>query len=280
MTNRLATAYFLVAAMLLASCGGGGGGETATIASQPPSGTGVALVGNTLSLFSPSAPGTFTSVVALSGLDAGYTLATIDYRPATGQLYGIAINGVNGKLYSINAASGLATAVSGTDFSTTLTGTLLGSDFNPLVDRIRLVTETGVNMRVNPITGAIAGTDTPLTLGPSVHAIAYKDNVVGASLTTLYGIDSTAATLVLIGGVNSTPSPNGGVVSTVGALGVTPGPGTDIGFDIAPSDVAYAAITVGAVPNLYKINLATGSAALVGPFAPGTLAVRDLAIVP
>jgi hypothetical protein len=51
-------------------------------------------------------------------------------------------------------------------------------------------------------------------------AAAYVNNFSGSTITTLYGIDTGADRLVLIGGLNGSPSPNGGVVSNVGALGV------------------------------------------------------------
>jgi hypothetical protein len=38
-----------------------------------------------------------------------------------------------------------------------------GFDFNPTVDRIRVVSNTGQNLRLHPVTGVVASTDTPLT---------------------------------------------------------------------------------------------------------------------
>jgi len=246
----------------------------------PPSGTGVALGGSTLHLFSLSAPTTFTDSIAVSGLDAGYALVAIDYRPATGQFYGVGVNGANGRLYAINVFNGTAVSVGGSDFSTTLTSARFGSDFNPVVDRLRVVEESGTNQRVNPNTGALAGADTALNPGlPAVNALAYTNNTVGTATTTVYGIDRTAATLVLIGGVDGTPSPNGGTLTTIGALGVTPDT-ADVGFDITPSGTAYASISVSNAFGLYTINLTTGAATLVGTLATGTVLVRDIAIVP
>jgi hypothetical protein len=130
----------------------------------------------------------------------------------------------------------------------------------------------------------LAATDTsltPATAGPApaVSAIAYTNNTPGAALTTIFGIDGPAATLVRIGGVDGTPSPNGGVVTTIGSLGVTPD-AVDIGFDITPSGVAYAAFAVAGISNLYTIDLASGTATLVGRLGPGNVAVRGLAITP
>src|SRR6478736_824294 len=81
----------------------------------------------------------FTSTTAVTGLQTGETLLAIDFRPATGQLYGL---GSTSRLYTINTSTGAATAVAATAFVPALSGTIAGFDFNPTVDRIRVVTST------------------------------------------------------------------------------------------------------------------------------------------
>ena len=111
----------------------------------------------------------------------------IDMRPATSQLYAL---GSSSRLYAINMASGAATAIGMTSFTAALSGTSFGFDFNPTVDRIRIVSNTGQNLRAHPVTGAIAATDVSLNPGsPSVDAAAYTNNFAGAASTTLYDID-------------------------------------------------------------------------------------------
>jgi len=251
---------------LLPACGV----EVTDTPSTLPSGTGVALGGNTLHFFSPSAPDTFTSSVAVNGLDPGYVLATIDYRPATRQLYGIATNGTNGQLYRINDATGAATVVSAPGFA--VAGTRFGSDFNPVTGFIRFVTDTRSNLRIDPNTGlAVEPADINLNPGsPEVHAVAYTNN-------SAFAIERITAQLVTIAGMGDT-----GTLTTVGALGITPDPAADLGFDIASSGTANAVIQVAGVPNLYTIDLATGAATPVSPavrVGPG-IPIRDLAIVP
>ncbi len=72
--------------------------------------------------------------------------ASIDFRPATGQLYalGIVDNGPTqtGRLYQLNTANAVATPV-GPAFSTSLSDAFQWEiDFNPTVDRIRVVNTT------------------------------------------------------------------------------------------------------------------------------------------
>ncbi|QIL74881.1 DUF4394 domain-containing protein [Hymenobacter sp. HDW8] len=78
----------------------------------------------------------------------------LDIRPATGQLYALVAttSATDGRLYTINPATGAATLVAAV--SIPLSGSLtLGFDFNPVVDRIRIVTNSGQNLRVNPVDG-------------------------------------------------------------------------------------------------------------------------------
>ena len=252
--------------------------------------------------FDSATPGTATTPVAVTGLGGGETLEAIDYRPATGQLFGL---GSTGQLYTLDLATGAATAVGATPV--TITGTNPGFDFNPQVDRIRVVSGTDENFRINPNTGAAVDTDA-VTPGqqndtnlayatgdtnfgddPNVTAAAYSNNFASAGSTTLYVIDSTADVLATQGSVGGTPnSPNGGQLSTVGALGV------DInnvgGFDIAERDgVAYAAFGTaggggggggGGPSTFYTIDLATGTATAVGTGIGSSLTLKSLTAVP
>ena len=232
---------------------------------------GVTSTGNLIT-FDSATPGTVASV-AITGLQPGETLLGIDQRPATGQLYGL---GSTNRLYLINPTTGVATAVSAAPFAA-LDGTSFGFDFNPTVDAIRVVSNNEQNFRLNPNTGAIAGSDTALNPPGSVVASAYVNNFAGTTTTTLYGIDSAADTLVLQGGVNSTPSPNLGVITSVGPLGVDTA--DEVGFDIASNNTAFAAFNVagGGTSSLFTINLSTGAATSVGAIGSGLL-VTALAV--
>ncbi|MBK6724989.1 MAG: DUF4394 domain-containing protein [Acidobacteria bacterium] len=86
-------------------------------------------------------------------------------------------------------------------------------------------------------------------------------------------------TLVRIGGVDGTPSPNGGQVTTIGAMGVN---AADFGgFDIQPfTNQAYSALRVGGNSQLYSINLTTGAATLIGAIGNGTNTIDGIAVAP
>ncbi|HYT66950.1 MAG TPA: DUF4394 domain-containing protein [Vicinamibacterales bacterium] len=228
---------------------------------------------NLLMTFASHSPGILLSAVPVTGLQSGEVLLGIDLRPATQTLYGV---GSTSRLYQINTTTGAATQV-GTAGSFTLNGTSFGVDFNPVVDRLRVVSDFEQNIRINPDTGALAATDTPLTPPLNVVAAAYTNNVAGAIATTLYVIDSLTDELFLLGSINGTPtSPNSGVLTAVGPLGVDT---SEIaGFDISPSGTAYALLTVGGATGEYTINLATGAATLVGFFPPFSL--TDIAVAP
>jgi hypothetical protein len=238
--------------------------------------TGLTTSGD-LVTFDSAAPGTISTTVTVTGLQAGETLLGIDRRPSNGLLYGL---GSTSRIYTINTTTGVATSVGATPFAPALTGTAFGFDFNPVPDRIRVVSTDTTNFRLNPNTGAVAATDTPLAyaagdagvgITPRIVGLAYTNDIAGAAVTTLFGIDSNRDVLVMQGGPNGTPSPNGGVLTTIGA-----GLGIDtsdlVGFDISgTSGLAFAALTppTGGASQLFSIDLTTGTASLVGSIGEG-----------
>jgi hypothetical protein len=215
---------------------------------------------NALLRIDSATPGTILTSIPVTGL-SGESLLAIDFRPATGLLFAL---GSGSHLYTINTATGAATAV-GSPGAFTLVGTAFGFDFNPTVDRIRVTSDAGQNIRLNPNDGTLAATDVSLNpANPRVVGSAYSNNFDGALTTTLYGLDSSSDTLVI-----QNP-PNGGVLSTVGSLGFNT---SDlVGFDISgATGIAYAALTpvTGGSSQLFTINQATGAATLVGTIGTG-----------
>lgn len=215
------------------------------------------------------------SRVSVSGLDAGVDLLGIDFRSANGALYAL---GSNSRLYTIDVNTGAATAVGVAPFAPALSGMAFGFDFNPTVDRIRVVSNTGQNLRLHPDTGALAamdsmiaytGTDANAGSTPRVTAVAYTNpdnNPMTA--TTLYDIDAVLDLLT------TQAPPNNGRLNTVGALGA----GADdlAGFDITlvgSSNVAYLATgstAKGAQRNrLYQVDLTTGATTNLGRIGHG-----------
>jgi hypothetical protein len=225
--------------------------------------------GSQLVTFRSNAPGTILSTQVITGI--GAPLVGIDFRPATGQLYAL---GNTGQLYVIDPLTGAATPVGS---PVALTGVRFGFDFNPTVDRIRVVSDANMNIRLVPTNGALAGVDAMLVyagtdvnvgMDPNVVASAYTNSFPGASLSTgtnLYGIDSALGILVF-----QNP-PNNGVLNTVGSLGLGVLDGI-AGFDISPDGRGFAALhlTGALTSNFYTINLETGAATLVGTIGGGT----------
>jgi hypothetical protein len=206
---------------------------------------------NMLFRFDPT-KGTNTSV-ALSGLSTGESVAGLDFRPANGSLYAISNQS---RLFSVNTASGALTVV-GTTFILALTGTSFGFDFNPTVDRIRVVSNTGQNLRLNPDLGVVAAIDGNLNPGtPFVSGAAYINSVAGATTTTLFVLDSQTDILY------RQDPPNNGTLVMIGNLGIN----VDAynGFDIGGnSAIAYALLKVNNISAIYTINLTTGAATKV-----------------
>jgi hypothetical protein len=278
---------------------------------------GLSADGTMLVRFNTATPGTSVSVT-ISGVTMGETLVAIDYRPATGQLFGLGINATmnTGTLYVLDPQSGVATAVgtpSGIAFVQGDGTTAVdfpdpamagyGFDFNPTVDRIRVVTSTGLNFRLRPDTGAAV--DGNLNTGLNITGVNTDANITGGGIT---GASATAYTnsfgQSLMGGVTSQYTldaatnslaianpPNSGAqtsIKTVTLNGATLD-FTDVsGFDISggvrvttsgtvASGFGTAVLTVNSVSSLYRIDLSTGAATLIGaaPVALNGLATGD-----
>lgn len=217
------------------------------------------------------------SRVAIGGLASGEALIGIDFRPSTGVLYGVGRIGTApvGQLYTIDLKTGLATPVGARAIP--LAGVAFGFDFNPVPDLIRIVSDTGQNMRIRPADGTVAGTDTPLAYpamgDPNSNRIA---RVVAVAYTNP-DTDPTTNTVLHDLDVNRAADadrdadvlaiqvpPNGGVLNTVGSLGVD---ADDFAaFDIGPDNEALAALRPAGSPSsrLYFIDLPSGQAVDLG----------------
>ena len=125
---------------------------------------------------------------ALTGVPSGETILGLDVRPANRQLY--ALSSVS-RLYTIDVGTATATAVGTAPFAPPLDGGSFGFDFNPTVDRIRVVSLTRQNLRLNQNDGtatldgrlAYAPTDAAAAATPIVVGSAYTNPVAGATAT-------------------------------------------------------------------------------------------------
>jgi hypothetical protein len=233
--------------------------------------------------FDSSDPSTFLVNATISGLQTGERIEGLDIRPATGDLYALGIvdgaadDDSVGRIYRIDKLTGAATPVGVAPFSTTLEDTTsYGFDFNPVLDHIRVVTLSDGNMRVNPNDGMLIDTDTDL-MNAAVASAAYDHNYPGATATTLYGIDVITDQLVRIGGVDGSPSPDGGALTPIGP---TPSFGLGSGFDIGPDGTGYLAGTPSGSGQmrLLSVNLSTGESTDLGLILQTANQIRGLAV--
>ncbi|MGH3788595.1 MAG: DUF4394 domain-containing protein [Pseudonocardiaceae bacterium] len=217
----------------------------------------------------------------IRGLDGGDTrLVGIDYRVQDGRLYGV---GERGGVYSLET-NGQATSVG--RLTIALQGTSFGVDFNPAANALRVVSDTGQNLRqpfaATPLPATVA--DTPLSAPQATPPANPANGVTGAAYTnndtdqntgtTLFDLDTTVDQIVVQSPANSGQlAPTGRL--TVDATG-------DAGFDIGPvrgsstgEQVAFATLRVGDQYGLYRVNLFTGKAETAGALGRNVI---DLAI--
>lgn len=161
-------------------------------------------------------------------------LNDIDFRPATGQLFGYSDQ--TDTVYLVDRMTGLATPQAKLSKATDTQN--IGFDFNNAIDAARVVSTKDDNIVFNPkvdpatLTRAtdlfyVAG-DVNAKKNPEVGMNAYTNAVAGAKTTVQYVIDSGLDVLAMLGN-------NAGTLTTVGQLylGGTRFDATDLGgFDI------------------------------------------------
>jgi hypothetical protein len=253
--------------------------------------------GNQLVTFNAGRPQAVKNVGPLKGLQAGERLTGIDYRVARGVLFAL---GSSGRLYTVDAKTAEAKPVGSAPLAVAPSGSEFGFDFNPAVDRIRIVSDSGQNMRAHPDTGAsvdgnpnqdgvqpdgplaFAAGDTHAGKTPRVVGAGYTYNKQNEKITTNYAIDAASGSLVVQGskeGATPAVSPNTGQLFTVGSLGLDRFAAA--GFDISDVDnTAFAAINHDGAraTRFYLVDLATGKATFIGTVAGERL--RGIAIEP
>jgi hypothetical protein len=236
--------------------------------------------------FNAGQPQRLLSRRPLLGLPAGERLLGIDYRVARGQLYGL---GASGQLYRINTGTAQLEKVGSPVALPSQGASEWGMDFNPTVDRIRVVNDAGFNFRLHPDTGAIidgdpeqpgvqldprlayAAGDVNAGQTPGLVAAGYTYNKTNEKITSNYALDGRLGTLVHQGtleGVQPAVSPNTGRLYTVGSLGL--GPFARATLDISDlSNAAYAALSQGKASVWYRIDLPSGRAQRIGTIGGG-----------
>ncbi|MBT2429660.1 DUF4394 domain-containing protein [Streptomyces sp. ISL-112] len=226
---------------------------------------------------SPSKP---RQLGKISGLSKDTKLVGIDFRVQDAKLYGV---GDKGGIYTLNTRNAKAAKVS--QLTVTLVGKHLGVDFNPAANRLRVISDTGQNLRHNiddPAAPRTTTADTPLanpttppTTAKGVTGAAYTNNDLNAATSTsLFDIDTTNDRISLQSPANS------GTLAPTGNLGVDAEP--DAGFDIyfshrTQTNHGFATLSVNGAFGFYDVNILTGQAASIGPF-PKNHQVTDLAL--
>jgi len=258
----------------------------AALAAMPPRVNAALIYGitfdNNLFSFDSSAPTNILSGVYVSGLQPNEFIQAIDFRPSTNVLYAL---GSTNRIYTLNLTSGAATAV-GAPFAPVLSGTAFGMDFDPVTELIRVHSDIQQNLRINPVTGAVANADPSLFYvagdpgagqDPSIIATAYTNNTAGAQTTTLFSLDSVRDVLV-----RHQAAPGLAQMLTVAGLtnaagGAAINLGNYTGFDIDPAGVAH--IAWNNANSLYgTLNLSNGQVSNIASIGGG-LFVRDIAAV-
>ena len=226
---------------------------------------------NRLVSFASDSPGAVRSSVPISGTLESENILGLDIRPANGRLYGL---GSANLLYEIDGGSGVARPV-GPLFDVAIRGSSYGFEFNPAADRVRVVSDSELNMRLNPDDGRVvdrnpsspsiqpdidlsyAAGDPSAGEDENVSAIAYTPG----AMTQVFGIDTERDTLVRL------DPPNEGVLHTVGSLGLDAGDPN--GFDIDAAGTAYAVFQRPGRPtqDLMSLDLASGQAVAKGKFS-------------
>jgi hypothetical protein len=260
---------------------------------------GDALVG-----FDATNPARARGARRVTGITPEENLVGIDFRPETGLLYAL---GATGNVYSLDPGqsaqatkvSSLRTADGGT---VALSGSRFGIDFNPVVDRLRVVSNSGQNLRVNVDTG-VTTVDQTLAYGPGDRNSGARFSAVGAAYTnndndsrlelplTPIGRQPTGTKLFTVDSARDLlglqDPPNDGTVATIGRLPRRSS--SAIGFDIysiqnsegnVSGNVAYAALRRNGRAQLYKVSLRTGKARRVKGGGGSFRAVEDIAIRP
>lgn len=226
---------------------------------------------NRLLTFDSKRPAKVTKTTTMRGLPARVTVRGLDLRPKTGDLW---LLGSDSRLYTLNL-DGTVLPVSPVPFATRLAGTAFGFDFNPMVDRIRIVSDAEQNLRANPETGNLVQPDGPLKPGdPSITAAAYTTSVVSptnAPTTTLYVIDAKAGT------VHVQMPPNDGLLQPGKPLTIKVP--NELHFDLVGAGNAgfiTGKRTRTARTELFRINVNDGKVKSVGRVGRGKLSLTGL----
>ena len=223
---------------------------------------------NRIVSFNSANPEAVISSRAISGVQAGDTLLGIDVRPATLSLWSVA---QSGNVYELLPMGGGYVATLKSTLSVMPSGASFGIDFNPVPDRLRMVSNTGQNLRINVANGAtiVDGPVTSTSGAVNLIGAAYTNSFAGTTSTVLYAIDSVGDTLL------RSTNPNAGTYTNLNMMGQAFQPlglsftnANNVGFDISAND-GRAYLTIDSL--LWRVDLGTGQATSLGVVGAGPL---------
>lgn len=294
-----ATAAALLAGLALLAGSGPAAGATEVAADLSSTGRAVSaydralrVIGLTdtgrLVVFGADKPQHLRNLGTVQGLVQDKGLVGIDHRVQDGRLYGV---GEAGGIYTISLTGRYPRATLVSRLTVPLNGTSFGVDFNPAANRLRVVSDTGQNLRHNiddPMGAPAAGmtvADGPLTYpGPppatatGVTGSAYTNNDLQAgTVTTLLDLDTALDQVVV-----QSPA-NAGLLAPTGKLGTDAG--LHAGFDIytqlvkgsAVRNTGFATLSVSGKQVFHRVDVLTGEATRLGAF-PAAHQVVDIAV--
>jgi hypothetical protein len=214
--------------------------------------------------FESSSPQIVT-LVPLTGLNANETLLTLDFRPADGLLYGISNAG---RVLRIDAATGAVTRqafmmADASDASAPyagLAGASFSASFDPVLDRMRVISNVGQNLLINVSSGATTTDALVQTSGSAsvVAALAYDNRLSAAGSSSLRAVDILHQRLALFA------QPSDGLLTDLAGLGLPAGVNLNglSAWSIAGGRNGLALLAVQATSGgsvLFDVNLATGN---------------------
>lgn len=279
---RSALPFCLLAAVWSGtSCGGSGGLNGTQVAAFW-----AITPDNVLRYYYGPTPHVLVKSSTITGVQPGEKIVALDFSPHNHRLYGI---GDTSRLYQISPDSGEATPIGTGPFDPGLTGENVGMDFNATTNEIRVMTDSGRNFRISPVTGAFIAEDVAIEHNdpndailfgaPARHyACAYTVNDHGQHGVTLYSICAGARALAQHGPAMDAHAGNSHGPTGIGHLPVAMN--DYIGFDIDyPRGDAYVSLTVDGETEsrFYRIDLATGALEFIG-FIGEDVIIRDFAL--
>lgn len=206
----------------------------------------------------------------------GQGIVGIDVRPANGKLYAV---GRGGGLFTINTKNAKATRVA--TLGVPLQGSSFGVDVNPAADALRIVSNTGQNVR-HAFDGNTTTADGTLNVPDTTPRVR---GIVGAAYTNNDDDDTTGTALFVLNSATDSIAlqvpANAGTITSQGPMRKKTS--FVAGFDIrstrndgkAIANQGYATLGGQGGYGLHSVNLLSGRTSKIGDFA---LKVVDLAV--